>query len=64
MGNESYKKVWEAVKICEAHLMANFSVRFRLPKKAENPIKMGYDLDFDVSLLLEPDASIIHSDYC
>ena len=28
-----------------------------MPKKAENPFKMGYDQEFDTSLELDPDAA-------
>ena len=37
------KCVQEAVINCAVHLAANYGNGFRLPKKAENPFKMGYD---------------------
>ena len=47
------KYVNEALKHWETHLAANYNGRFRLPKRADNPFKMGYDPDLDVSLELE-----------
>ena len=39
----------EAVRNYAVHLMTNCSGRFRLPKKAEDPLKMGYDQELDIS---------------
>ena len=50
------KYVQEAVRNCAGHLAANYGGKFRMPKKAENPFKMGYDLDLDTSPELDPDA--------
>ena len=43
------KIVQEAVKTCTTHLTANYGGKFRLPKKAENIFKMGYDPELDIS---------------
>ena len=48
--------VQEAVRNCKVHLAANYGGRFRLPKKAENPFKMGYDPKLDTSPELDPDS--------
>ena len=34
---------------CIVCLAFKYGGRFRLPKKAENPFKMGYDLELDTS---------------
>ena len=47
----------EGVRNYTLHLAANYSGRFKLPKKAENPFKMGYDPEFDINPELEPDAA-------
>ena len=51
------KYVQEAVRNCAGHLAANYSGKFRLPKKTENPLKMGYDPELDTSSMLDPDAA-------
>ena len=51
----SAKFVYEAVRNYAVHLAANCG-RFRLPKKAENPFKMGCDPELDTILELDPDA--------
>ena len=51
------KYAQKAVRNCKAHLATNYSGRFRLPLKSDNPFKMGYGLDLDASLELEPDAA-------
>ena len=51
------KYVQEAVRNCTVCLAANYGGKFRMPKKAENPFKMGYDLDLDTNPELEPDAA-------
>ena len=38
--------------------MANYSGRFRAPKQTDNPFKIGYDPELDVSQELEPDAAL------
>ena len=55
MGNESCKKCSWAVRNCEDHLAANYSGRFRLPKRSDNPFKMGYDPELNVSPKFEAD---------
>ena len=37
--------------------MANCSGRFRLPKKAYNPLNMGYGSELDMSPEIGPDAA-------
>ena len=51
------KYVHEEVRNCKAHLAANYGGRFKLPKKAENQFKMGYDLELDTTPELDPDAA-------
>ena len=46
------KYVQEAVENGTVHLAANSGGRLRLPKKAENPFKMGYDPELDTCQLL------------
>ena len=53
----SVKYVPEEVRNCAAHLVASYIVRFRLPKKKENPCMMGYDPELDTSPELDPDAA-------
>ena len=48
------KYVQEVVKNPSVHLVANCGGRFRLPKKVENQLKMGYDPEMDTSLELDP----------
>ena len=50
------KYVQEAVRNCTSHLEVNFGGKFRLPKKAENPVKMGHDPELDTSPELDPNA--------
>ena len=47
----------EAVRNSKAHLAADFSGRFKLPKRADNTFKMDYDSKMDVSPELEPDIA-------
>ena len=54
------KYIHEAVRNWEACLVENYSCRFKLPKKADSPFKMGYDPDFDVSPELEPDTVSVY----
>ena len=51
------KYVCEAVRNYNAHLVANYSDRFRLPRRVENPFKMGYNPEFDVRPEFGPVAS-------
>ena len=44
------------VRNCIAHLLSNYGGKYRMPKKAENPFKMGYDPELDTSPELDPDA--------
>ena len=50
------KHVQEAVKNCTVHLLSNYVGKSRMPKKAENPLKMGYDPELDTSQEFDPDA--------
>ena len=54
-----FKYVQEAFKNCTAHLAANDGGKLWLPKKAENPFKMGYDPELDASPELNTDADLI-----
>ena len=47
----------ESIRNYKVHLAANNDGRFRLPNRAENIFKMGYDPDLDTSPELDPDAS-------
>ena len=51
------KYVQETVRNCTAHLAANYGCRFRLPKKAENQFKMGYDPGLNISPELGPNSA-------
>ena len=55
--------VQEAVRNCEVILSSNYGGQFRMPKKAENPFKMGYDPEFDTSPQIRPRCSILLSNY-
>ena len=48
--------VQEAVRNCIVHLLSNYGGRYRMPKKVDNPIKMGYDPELDTVPELDPDA--------
>ena len=37
------KYVHEAVRNCAVHLLSNYGGKYKMPKKTENPFKMGYD---------------------
>ena len=39
------------------HLAANYGDKLRLHKKAENPLKTGYDPELDTNLELDPDIA-------
>ena len=43
------KYVHEAARNCKAHLAANYNGRYRLPNRAENPFKVGYDPELDAA---------------
>ena len=51
------KYVHETARNFEAHLGANFSDKYRLLKRVDNPFKMGYDPELDINPELEPDSS-------
>ena len=51
------KYVHEAVRNCMVHLSTNFGGKYRMPKKTENLVKMGYGPDLDTSPELESDAA-------
>ena len=46
----------EAVSNCKAHPSSSYGGKYRLPKKAENPFKIGYDPELDISPELNSDA--------
>ena len=50
------KYVQEAVRNCILHLSSNYGGNYRMPKKAENPFKTGYDPELDTSSELDSDA--------
>ena len=51
------KYVCWVVKNDKAHLVKNFSDRYRLPKRSDNPFKIGYDPELEISPELKPDAA-------
>ena len=57
MGNKSHKGCLKGCKKRVAHLVANNSDKFRLPKRADNSLEMGYDSELDMSPELESDAA-------
>ena len=54
------KYVQEAVKNCVVHLLSNNGGKCKMPKKADNPFKMGYDPELDTSPELDPDAAFYY----
>ena len=48
--------VCEAAKNCTVNLLSNYGSKYRMPKKAENPFKMGYDPKLDPSPEFGPDV--------
>ena len=50
------KYVCEAVKKCAVHLSANYGGKYKMPQKAENLFKMGYDPELDTSPQLDLDT--------
>ena len=53
----SVKYVHEAVRNCTLYLLSNHGGKHKLPKKAENPFKMGYDQELNTSPELDSDAA-------
>jgi hypothetical protein len=53
-GMSPSKYVNESVKNCANHLKTKLNGKYSLPKKAENPFKMGCDPPLDVSAALNP----------
>ena len=51
------KYVIEAVRNSIVHLRSNYGGKYRMPKKAENPFKMGYDPELDTNPKLDSDAA-------
>ena len=51
------KYIQEAVRNCAAHLVAKYSSRFGLPKRAQNPFGKSYDPELDISPELEPETT-------
>ena len=45
-------------------MVADFSGRFRLPKRADNPFKMGYDPKLDIRPKFGSEDQAIFSSYC
>ena len=52
--------VQKSVRNCTVHLSANHSGKFRLPEKAENPCKLGYDPELDTTPELDPDTAFCY----
>ena len=50
------KYVHKAVRNCTVHLSSNYGGKYKMPKKAENPFKMGYDPELDTSPELDSNA--------
>ena len=46
----------QTVSNCKTHQSSIYGGKYKLPKKAENPFKMGYESDLDTSSELDPDA--------
>ena len=46
MGNDS----------CTVRILSNYVGKYKMPKKAENPLKMVYDPELNSSQELDPDA--------
>ena len=42
---------------CAKHLDENYNGKYSLPKKAENPFRMGYEPELDTLAPLDPDTS-------
>ena len=56
-GHGQTKYVQKSVRNCAVHLSSNYGDKCRVAKKVENPFKMGYDPEWDVSPELDPDAA-------
>ena len=52
--------VHEAVRNCTVHLLSNYGGKYKMPKEAENPFKMGYDPELDTSQELYPDTAFYY----
>eukprot|EP00957_Ditylum_brightwellii_P091063 6932932-Ditylum_brightwellii.AAC.1 len=53
MGNNPSKYVKDAVNYVKTNLKNACGDKFRVPNKAENPFRMGYEPELDDSPLLE-----------
>ena len=51
------KYIKEAVRIYMVHLLSNYGSKYRIHKKVENPLKMGYDPELDTSPDLDSDTA-------
>ena len=49
--------IHETERKFKVHLAANFSGRFRLPKRADKSFKISYNPELDIHSELEPDAA-------
>ena len=47
------KYVHGTVRNCTVHLSSNYGGKYRMPKKAENQFKMGYNPELDICPELE-----------
>ena len=50
------KHVHKPVRNFMVHLRSNHGDKYRVPKKANNSFKMGYDPEFNTSQELDPDV--------
>ena len=46
------KYVQEAVRNCAVHVSSNYGGKYKMPKKAENPFKIGCDPEVDTSPII------------
>ena len=57
MGAKPSKYVNQAVKNCENHFSESYGSKYTLPKKEENPFRMGYEPELDESTPLNAELS-------
>ena len=57
MGNESSQICLRGSKKLHSPFIDQVWSRYKMPKKAENPFKMGYDPELDTSPELDPNAA-------
>ena len=57
MGNESCQICLRGSKNCTVHLLSKYRGKYKMPKKAKIPFKMGYVPEMNTSPELGPDAA-------